>query len=359
MKKRILIIGFICLGLILISYFILFQNNHSKKYNQDITIVPTLLDDVISDTAWCGSFQLVWNDMKNEVVKQDIEFSPQEKMAENLNKEEFNENMISSKYYYKKYGLKSLELKKEIEQSIKDKFNQTSDILNDFNWDQDNLNNENNMNVKRYFFYSMLYREFEYKYKFKKMGKSTFGKYKNIKYFGISKNAKSNVRSQLEILFYNNSDDFAVSIATKDGDSVIFYKNPKGSTFKGIYNNMISESKKYTGNHKFTSEDSFKAPFMEFDIKKEYIELANKPFIAFDGDTCIIEKAIQSISFKMDEAGGKIKSESAIDMTKTTSAIHEVSRNLDVNDVFTLFIKEKGKDVPYFALKVENIEKYQ
>ena len=25
---------------------------------------------------WCGTFQLIWNDLKDNIVKQDIEFSP-------------------------------------------------------------------------------------------------------------------------------------------------------------------------------------------------------------------------------------------------------------------------------------------
>lgn len=56
------------------------------------------------------------------------------KMVDNLNKKDFNTSMISEDYYYKKFGPKTLELKKEIEKSTKDKFNQSSDILDNFNW---------------------------------------------------------------------------------------------------------------------------------------------------------------------------------------------------------------------------------
>ena len=37
--------------------------------------------------------------MKNEVVKQDVVFTPQEKMADNLNNEEFTEKMLSEDYF--------------------------------------------------------------------------------------------------------------------------------------------------------------------------------------------------------------------------------------------------------------------
>ena len=91
------------------------QKAHSLKITEGIEVVPTMSDKITGDSSWCGTFQLVWNDMRNEVVKQDIIFNPQEEIVKNLNKEEFNEDMISEEYYYKTYGLKTLELKEEIE----------------------------------------------------------------------------------------------------------------------------------------------------------------------------------------------------------------------------------------------------
>ena len=50
----------------------------------------------------------------------------------NLNKESFTTDDISDSYYYKIYGKKSLELKDEIVRGIKEKFNQSSDIIDKF-----------------------------------------------------------------------------------------------------------------------------------------------------------------------------------------------------------------------------------
>lgn len=345
------------------------NNNQSNKTELDktsnITVVPTMQDDITADSSWCGTFQLVWNDMKNEVVKKDVIFTPQEEMANNLNKEEFNEEMISDEYYFKTYGLKSLELKQQIEKGIKEKFNQESDILEDFDWSEDALNDSNNPNVKRYFFYVMLYRKFEFIKEFDKLEDGEFGdNYNDVEYFGIDENTKDSVGNQIDILYYNSKDDFAIILNTKTNDEVIFCKNPKGETFSEIYENMNEEARRYKGNTNFEDVDEFKAPKLDFNEKREYIELQGKEFETADPvyPLATIEKALQTIKFSLDEKGGEIKSEAAIDMKMENAIIieePEEPRYFYVDDTFSIFLREKGKEIPYFAGRVEDITKFQ
>lgn len=156
-KKLLISIIIITLLIIIILTLILISKNRIKKTTNlekttGITVVPTMNDKITADSSWCGTFQLGWNDMKNEVVKQDVVFTPQLEMVENLNKEDFDESMLSEEYYYKIYGLKTLELKSKIENGIKEKFNQTSDILDDLDWSENGLDNPNDVGSKRYFF---------------------------------------------------------------------------------------------------------------------------------------------------------------------------------------------------------------
>lgn len=68
------------------------------KETEGITFVPTMYDEISSDVAWSPTFELIWNDLKNEIVKQDIVFEEKNKIVDNLNKEYFQENMINSNY---------------------------------------------------------------------------------------------------------------------------------------------------------------------------------------------------------------------------------------------------------------------
>ena len=334
------------------------ENNKNLKLTNGVEVVATLDDIITNNSSWCGTFQLVWNDMKNDLVKGDIIFNPNPEIVKNLNKETFNDTMLSAEYYYKIYGLKTLELKKEIEQGIKDKFNQTSDILNDISWDSEDLYKEDT-NVERYLFYTMLYKEFTYNKKFQVLENSKFNNKDNIKYFGIGEESNDEVRDQIEVLFYKDKDSFAVKLITKTNDEVIFYKNPIGNTFNEIYGNLINNSNNYDGNKYFNSEDEFKAPMINFNVKKEYKELENKKFYDKLNNEYEINKAIQSIKFSLDEKGGKIKSEAAADVNKITSMPIDQVRNFNVDSTFALFIKEKDKEKPYLALKVEDITEFQ
>lgn len=216
---------------------------------------------------------------------------------------------------------------------------------------------------KKYLFYAMLKKEFNFENDFNELDAGTFGtKYKDIKYFGIEKNSDSKLYDQVEVLYYNTENDFAIILNTKEGEQVILCRGAEGGNFATIYNNIIEKSKTYTGNKKFTKNDFLKVPNIKFNTRKEFNELCNKEFLAKDGDRCTIEQAIQTIELEMDKSGGKLKSEAAIVMTKEMALMpseEDESRYFYLNDEFSMFLKEKGKDMPYFAANIENITLFQ
>lgn len=320
------------------------------KETKGVEVVPTLSDKISKDTSWCPTFQLIWNDFKNDIVKQNIKFDKKLDMLDNLNKEDFTKNDISDSYYYKIYGRKNLELKSKIENAIKEKFNQKSDILDQFDWSNDALDSGEDV-IDRYFLYSMLYREFEFNKKFDTFN-DKFKDIKNVEYFGIIKESNL-IRNQIKVYYYNNENDFAIKLITKNNDEVIVIKNPKGETFEEIYNNI--KCKETTD---FNSDDNFMMPKIDFNVLREYNELENRKIETIDG-IYTIEKAIQSIKFSLDEKGGKVKSEAGMDVKFEATASDKKIRNFYVDDTFALFLKESNKDKPYFALRVDDISKFQ
>jgi len=188
------------------------EKEEKKEENNEIEVLATNLEELKPNSAWCGTFQLVWNDMQNEVVGQEIVFNPQLKVVENLNKQTFKEEDISEEYYYKKFGLKTLELKEEIENGIKDKFDETSDILDKLDWSESALSTEED---DRYLFYAMLKKEFKFENKFDELERGSFeNKYDDIEYFGIQEGTDKSVRNQVDVWYEFGENDFAVSLNT-------------------------------------------------------------------------------------------------------------------------------------------------
>lgn len=206
-----------------------YQDTHKTKYEKFTQ------DD--GDKCQAGTLNLVWNDFMDDVVKGPVEFTDGKcKLAEELNKRNFTEDQISEKSIYKIHGPATSELKHKIEKDVKDKFNEKSDILDELDWD----NSKKNEQV----FYCMLKKEFTYNKKFPVLKDESFNNSREkVKYFGIDSTTKRDAEENVDVLFYNSENDYAVKLKTKQGDEVILYKSKaQGKSFEDSYNEILNLS---------------------------------------------------------------------------------------------------------------------
>ncbi len=328
------------------------KNNESKE--NKMKVVLSLEDEITDDSAWCGTFNLIWNDLRDDLAKQDIEFEDQTVLVDNLNKGTFTTDELDEDSYYKVYGNPSLELKKQIEKAIKDKFNEESDILDDFEWFE-------NPSELDYFLYVMLKKEFEFPKVFSKLDNGKFGDYDDVQYFGIDASTDKTVRNQVEVLYYNSKDDFAIKLLTNQNDEVIISKGNEKQSFGEIYKDIIEQSENYDGEFSFTEKDVLKVPNIKFDIKESIEEVTNRPFLFSNGQEYVIDKALQTIKFELDEKGGKIKSEAGMSIKAMAARPEDEleAREFIVDDTFVMFLKEVNSDLPYFGTKISDIRNVQ
>lgn len=321
----------------------------SERKESTLSVVPSLEDEITSNSAWCGTFNIVWNDLKNEIAKKDIILNEESVMANNLNKSTFNISYLSDDSYYKTYGYQTFELRDKIKKEIKEKFNEKSEIIDRFTWYE---------KTDTIFLYTMLKKEFEFTNPFDELKKSDFKNYSNVKYFGIDKKSDNKLREQVEVLYYNDWSEFAIKLLTKNNEEVIIVKNPSGKSFLEIYNNIIINNKKYTGNKALKDNEYLSVPNIKFYQNVGFKELEGKYFYTSNGEKYIIAKTLQTIDFSLDNKGGKLKSEAAISIEKSEVSTDE-SRYFYVNDTFAIFLKEKDKDIPYFASLISDIKEVQ
>ena len=56
----------------------------------------------------------------------------------------------------------------------------------------------------------MLKKEFKFEKAFEKLSNGSFGEYDNIEYFGIKSSDKNELRKQVNVLYYDSEDNFAI-----------------------------------------------------------------------------------------------------------------------------------------------------
>ena len=318
-----------------------------ESFSGKAKITPTFTSKISSiDTnkVWCGTFNLVWNDFMNDVIGGKIEFEdgPSE-LADELNKQSFTANELNPNSYFKTQGVATFDFKSQIENGIKQKFNEDSKILGKVEWGNSDV----------YVLYAMLKKEFNYLERFHTLKDNTFGNSEEkVKYFGIEPDTAQTASKNIEILFYNSKEDFAIKLKTKENEEVYLYRTAgENKSFEENYQEMMKKQAQYTGDKKWNRIDILNIPFVKINDEINYDELCGR---MIKGTNWYIRQAIQTIDFELNNYGGSVKSEALIEALK--NAIFEKGREFIYNDDFILYLKEEDKDKPYFALKVDDTD---
>lgn len=352
MNKRPKVLSNVAVALIVMMFATTGVFGGIKIYEK-ILMQPSItqeLSNTDTNQMWCATFQLVWNDLMNDVIGGPVEFIGYESaLANELNKQSFTRDMLSEGSYYKVHGNSNNELRSTIEHSIKQKFNEDSEVLESIQWDSQ---------YEGYVLYAMLKKEFNFMHPFDILDKDTFAKgTQNVSYFGIDKKSDSKLYKNINVLFYNSQTDFAVKLITKENEEVILYRTDDNTSFEDKYIEIVNKSNKYEKAKKqFTSNDTLKVPYICVENKINYDELCNKPIKNTDW---IIIQALQTIDIQIDNIGGKLLSEAVIELEKLESnPIQDVEnlefRDFSFDDNFVMFLKEADKEKPYFAIHIND-----
>lgn len=347
----ILIIGIVASGIVYASYKI-YQNMNNAK------LTPTFtgkLGETNTNNIWVGTFQLVWNEfLDTRLNGKALKFENYEsELANELNKRSFTKEMLSEESYYIKVTETKPELKDEINEDLKNKFNYKSNIL-------DNLDFTQIKGMKCYTIYSMLYKNFEFLKPFDKIAGIKFKDYDGFyQAFGIENSSSEELNSNVEVLYYNKisennlkSNDFAVKLKTKGNDEVIICRTDDNSSFEDIYQQINEKTKNYQGKREFQEDDELKILYINLETVINYDELCGKYIEGTNG--MYIKNAMQNVKFTLNEKGGNLTSEAAIQDMYMSVGMETRFFHLDNN--FIIFLKEKEASKPYFALRITNTD---
>lgn len=310
-----------------------------------IEVLPTMnTQSTAQNRIWVGTFQLVWNELTDKIVKAPVKFLDfDSQMANNLNQKQFKKSNLNEKSYYVKSGIVSPALKAEIEKNIKSKFHETSDILKMFDF---------TYNPEKIFVYAMLKKDFRFTNAFDKLATGNFGNsQEKVKYFGINDDSNSKLYKNVSVLFYNDDNDFAVKLYTKGKDEVLLYRTNDDKTFDKYYAELNDKTAKYSGDKNFVKNDTLTIPDIKLYQETSFNELEGHQIV---GTNMQIDKTIETVDFRMNNKGVKLKSEAAI-MLRCTSLAPRDGRDFTFNNNFVLFLIEKAQNTPYYAMKVSDV----
>ena len=293
---------------------VLIYKNLNKNHN--VTFNPTYqstLDEHTVNNLWIGTLDLAWEDLEEKVGGR-IELEENIDIANELNNSSFSKEMLDENDYT---------------------INVTRTVTNGYNI-------ETKLNKNLNFLYSFDNFNNDYNY--------TFGKDGNdyIKYFGINNASKEELNQNVEVLFYNGNNDFAVLLNTKEGDEIILYRTDENKSFNEYYEDIKNKKDNYNGSTTFEENDELLVPYVNVNGTVAYNELTDK--IIKNTNGMYISNVIQDVNFNLNESGCNMQSHA----TMTTEYLSIGSRYFWFRDTFIIFMKEENSNMPYFALKVDN-----
>ena len=348
MFKNIIVLLFVTMIISGVAYAVTKMYINNQNNQQFFPSFTNSIGENDINRIWVGTFQLVWNEYSNNIIRDKIQFVEGEsQLADELNKQIFNKNMISDKDYYVKVGITSEKLKEEIMNDIKKKFKiENFSALNQINF-------RNDGNLESYTLYAVLYKNFNFIHPFNQLYSESFNNSdERIKYFGINNASSETLNDNVEVLFYNDNSDYAVSLKTMENEELILYCNNENESFDSLYHQLLEKENVYLGEKKLLKFDEIKIPYIIVDTIINYGELCGREIKNTNGK--YIQNAIQNIRFELNESGGNLISEAILKDAYFSANLE--SRYFYFDKPFVLFLKESDKLNPYFALKIDNTE---
>lgn len=318
------------------------------KSKQSLEVLPLLSSKPVEQNRlWVGTFQLAWNDLMDGIIKGPVKFAGgTPNVVKQLNRQLFRAEHLNEKSYYKVYGETSPQLKETITAAIKEKFNETSDILEVIDWTQGD---------GKYLIYAMLKKDFKFITAFDKLKPAKFAHSRGkVDYFGINKKSDKILDDTVGVMFYNSPKDFALEIYTQGNDVLYLYRTDDNKAFDKLYSDMFMKKVQYDGASDFEADDEFKVPNISLYAEKSFDELCNQEI---KGTDFMISQALETVDFKMDNEGVKLKSEAAIATKMSMMPMEETlkPRKFYFDDTFIVFLQEANRNKPYFALRIYDI----
>jgi hypothetical protein len=327
---------------------------------QQTVIVPTL-DSPIPDgksAIWCASFQLAWNRLRDDVVKEPIQLKNAQLIADRLNRAEQSEADVDADGLYAAAGLAKDGIVKRIQSEMRARFPTVP--TPDLNVPPDGA-----------VAYAYLRAATKYEYPFFENGepfmfKDSTGKETAVGSFGIREKddyAYERLREQVQILYRPREDsrsglevpEFILDLCrTSQPYQIVLARIDRKPTLEETLADIDQKLAKKTTDsfvRQVGPNDALLVPNMAWRMRHRFKELEgrDKEFLNPALQRLYLDGAMQTIEFRMDRSGAELASESKI-LVKPRASFYYVNRP------FLVYMKKRDSKHPFFVAWVENAE---
>ncbi len=318
----------------------------------DTTVITSHMEERIEqgkNLLYCSTFQIAWNGLKNDIIKEDIRLVNEPPMVGFLNKGLSTKDHISDDAYVAMAGAGKVGIVDKLNMALREKFGDQAPVVVEQIEDEDIIS------------YAFLLKNLEFKHEFERLGHPVkFNASSGAGFvgaFGIEKYRRKEphtyMASQVKVVDYRTEDDFVVKLESKsEDDEIVLMKTSPGKTLLDMV--LSVEARLDRGDTDNLNEgDTLQIPVLDFFIRHSYEELLFKQLKNKDFTDYYVAKAQQDTRFKLDEKGALLKSEAIIVLWR--GGVPE-PKKLIFDKPFLICQKKKNAAYPYFALWVDNSE---
>jgi len=321
----------------------------------DATYVSPHLDATINDgknVLWCGTFQLAWNEVCT-LVGEDLHFTNEDvSIVAPLNEKAFTKDDLDEACYVAIADFVRNDVHGKIRRALKRKFGGRASPhhLPSRDPGQDIVS------------YAYLFKNLEFETPFERLDDPLDFGGTSVSCFGVGRQHKpghAKILPQVQILFYESPDDFAVELETKaEGDRLILAKiQPEktlGETIAKVHDRATE-----TEPQPAQPGDVLTVPKLNFDVTRRFRELEGRRLVVSNpriANYLVLSIALQNVRFQLDEKGVRLRSEAHITFGCSAPA-RPMPRHVMVFDrPFLILLQRADAETPYFALWVDNPE---
>lgn len=318
---------------------------------RETVVVPTLDTPIPAgkSAVWCASFELAWNRVKTDVVKEPIQIEGAESICDRLNASSIKEKDLDKQSFYVCAGFIRDGVSERIAAELKSRFPQAS--LPPVNGTADDLVAFSHLELNLPFPVPYADTQMEFL--------STNGTSTAVQAFGFKNGGSADMRRQACVLFcthrenYSVLDEFAVDLCRESKPYQIVVAAIRPQTTLAAALARFDELSAHSGRDGYPSplhiNDELLVPCHHWDVTHRFKELEgvllNRNFEGYR-----VATALESVKFRLDRSGASLSSEGALLMVKASPC------SFTFNRPHLICIRKRGCNKPVFMMWVANAE---